>query len=133
MSEDEIKALSQDDSYICLCGRLIDKFADNGIVAITIGQIEGKVLHIRLWLMSCRVLKREMEYVMMNQLVSLCKERQIEIIKGYYIPTNKNSMVANFYEQFGFMCIKNDADGSAWEIKSMNYTDMHLHMLVEVQ
>ncbi len=41
-------------------GRLTDRFGDNGVVAVVIGEIRGSELHIDLWLMSCRVLKRDM-------------------------------------------------------------------------
>lgn len=57
---------------LLLYGKLLDKFGDNGVVSIVIGRIDGEnhdELHMELWLMSCRVLKRDMEFAMMDELV----------------------------------------------------------------
>lgn len=72
-----------------MCGRLKDKFGDNGIVSVVAGKIEDEVLSIQLWLMSCRVLKRGMEDAMMNELVRLARQHGIMTIRGYYYPTAK--------------------------------------------
>jgi len=122
-SEEDIKAMQESDSYICLCGRLLDKFADNGIVTVVAGEIIDDVLHIRLWLMSCRVLKRGLEDVMMNELVKLAQIKGLNMIKGYYYPTAKNSMVRDFYKEMGFSKIEEDSTGnSIWEMLVEEYT-----------
>ena len=59
--QSEIESVSADQKYICIYGKLTDKFGDNGVVSVVIGKQEEKTLHIDLWLMSCRVLKRFME------------------------------------------------------------------------
>lgn len=133
LTEDDVKKMGNDDNYICLCGRLIDKFADNGIVAISIGEIKSNTLYIRLWLMSCRVLKREMEFAMMNSIVSLAKQRGITQIIGFYYPSLKNKMVEKFYEQFGFNLISDDDGKTTWQIDIENYSAKKLHMTVELQ
>ena len=69
-SEDDIRAMAEDKNYLCLCGKLVDKFGDNGIVTVVAGQKQGDALHMRLWLMSCRVLKRGMEDALMDTVVA---------------------------------------------------------------
>ena len=114
----EIEAVAASDSYIDLYGKLEDKFGDNGVVSVVIGEKKGDTLHIDLWIMSCRVLKRDMEYAMMDELVEQCKKAGITTIKGYYYPTAKNKMVQNFYELQGFSKIKEDKQGNTeWEFK----------------
>lgn len=73
-SQSEIEQIAADPQYLTLCGRLEDKFGDNGVVSIVIGRKEKDVLQIELWLMSCRVLKRDMEYAMMDTLVKQCRD-----------------------------------------------------------
>ena len=74
------------------------------------------VLHLELWLMSCRVLKREMEFAMMDALVDKAKEIGIRKIVGYYYPTAKNAMVKDFYGLQGFTKIEEDEEGNTvWE------------------
>ena len=121
-SEDEILAVSKSSDHICLCGRLRDKFGDNGIVSVVIGRINGDVLHIELWLMSCRVLKRGMELAMLDELVRRAKEAGIKTIKGYYYRTMKNSMVSDFYGSLGFELDEKLENGdSVWHSDIENY------------
>ena len=96
-------------------GKLEDKFGDNGVVSVVIGKICGNVLHIELWLMSCRVLKRDMEFAMMDVLVEQAVRRGVAVIKGYYYPTAKNGMVKDFYNTMGFAKESEDGEGnSVW-------------------
>lgn len=117
-SQSEIEQIAADSQYLTLCGRLEDKFGDNGVVSIVIGRKEKDVLHIELWLMSCRVLKRGMEYAMMDTLVKQCRDCGIRQIYGYFYPTAKNAMVKDFYALQGFEKLEEDADGNAkWSFR----------------
>ncbi len=112
----QIEELADDREHITLYGRLSDRFGDNGVVSVVIGRIEGDVCHVELWLMSCRVLKRDMEYAMMDALVGECMSRGINSIHGYYYPTAKNGMVRDFYGSMGFTLIKESENGDReWE------------------
>ncbi len=115
-TQSEIEAAAADPSYITLYGKLTDKFGDNGVVSVIIGNIEGTECRIDLWIMSCRVLKRQMENAMMDSLIEACREKGIEKIIGYYYPTAKNNMVREFYGERGFNKVSEDADGNTvWE------------------
>ena len=108
--------------YVTLYGRLEDKFGDNGLVSVVIGEVQNKVLHIRLWLMSCRVLKRGMEDAMMNALVAQAKQNNVAILRGYYYKTAKNTMVEDFYAQYGFEKIAKEENGDAvWQLDVAAY------------
>ncbi len=112
----EVEQVCESDDYIELYGKLMDKFGDNGVVSVVIGHKIGQDLHMDLWIMSCRVLKRDMEFAMMDTLVSRAKEAGLSRIIGYYYPTAKNNMVRRFYEQMGFTLTSEDADGNTvWE------------------
>ena len=118
-TQDEIEGFAADPNYITLYGKLYDKFGDNGVVSVVFGHVDDSdtsVFHIDLWLMSCRVLKRDMEVAMMDSLVARCMERGITKIYGYYYPTAKNAMVKNFYADREFTMISSDDDGNTtWE------------------
>lgn len=108
----EIESVAKSDEYITLYGKLEDKFGDNGVVSVVIGRIDGDKLHVDLWIMSCRVLKRNMEFAMMDELVKVCKSKGINEINGYYYPTAKNSMVKDFYGLQGFSKVSEDREGN---------------------
>ena len=121
----EIEDATEDEKKLTLYGKLEDKFGDNGVVSVLIGTKKGTALHMDLWLMSCRVLKRDMEYAMMDTLVRKCKEQGIKTIIGYYYPTIKNEMVKDFYSKMGFRKIREDENhNTTWEF-SLNdpYTE----------
>lgn len=119
----EMEAVAASPDYIRLCGRLTDKFGDNGIVSVVIGKKRGAELHIDLWLMSCRVLKRGMEYAMINRLVKEAQKAGVAEIFGYYYPTKKNAMVKELFGDFGFAKISEDDDGNTvWELEVNGYS-----------
>ena len=86
-----------------LYGKLIDKFGDNGLVSALIGRVQGSAVHIELWVMSCRVFKREFELAMFDALVAACRARGVHTIVGAYLPTAKNAPVKGLYPSLGFV------------------------------
>lgn len=118
-SQAEIEKVAADPDHVTLYGKLEDKFGDNGVVSIVIGRIGGDSrdeLHVELWLMSCRVLKRDMEFAMMDELVVKAKAAGVKRIVGYYYPTTKNTMVKEFYGLQGFTKVSEDEEGNTiWE------------------
>ncbi|MDD2960351.1 MAG: HAD-IIIC family phosphatase [Lachnospiraceae bacterium] len=118
----DIENMASNSRFITLYGRLSDCFGDNGLIAAAIGEQKGLELHILLWLMSCRVLKRGMENVMLDKLVGEANDREIKEIYGYYYPTKKNKMVAGLYESFGFEKVNEDGAGnSVWRLSVAGY------------
>ncbi|MCD7726191.1 MAG: HAD-IIIC family phosphatase [Clostridiales bacterium] len=137
-TQSDIERFAADEAYITRYGKLEDKFGDNGVVSVVIGR-KGRafdtalyqkagaltgampsepcdVLHLELWLMSCRVLKRDMEYAMMDSMVRACQDCGIAVMMGYYYPTAKNAMVRDFYGQQGFTKVAEDEAGnSVWQ------------------
>jgi FkbH-like protein len=107
----EVEAVAHDPAFISLYGRLADKFGDNGLVSVVIGRVLDDAVQVDLWLMSCRVLKREMEFAMFDALVEQCQARGIRKIVGVYIPSKKNNMVAGHYRTLGFSPMAEAAEG----------------------
>ncbi len=89
-------------NYISAYAKLIDKFGDNGITTCLIASVEGTNANIDLWVMSCRVFKRHLEYAVFDYLVAKCKEMGVKTITASYLPTAKNVIIKDFYEGIGF-------------------------------
>jgi predicted enzyme involved in methoxymalonyl-ACP biosynthesis len=80
-----------------------------------IGRVSDLMVELDLWLMSCRVLKREMELAMFDALVEQCQARGIRRIVGVYAPSKKNSMVAGHYAGLGFTRLsESSGDHELW-------------------
>ncbi len=126
-SESDIRQMMASPDYLCLYGKLEDRFGDNGVVSVLAGERKEKTLHMRLWLMSCRVLKRGMEDAMLDTLVSRAASEGIETIVGYYYPTPKNGMVKDFYERMGF--VRGDEEG-VWTLSVAAFEPHNPYILI---
>ncbi len=119
---EEMEQVYHSGGYVRLYGKLVDKFGDNGVVSVVIGRVEGDVLDIELWLMSCRVLKRDMELAMLDRLAERAAARGLRTLRGHYYPTAKNKMVKDLYASFGFAKTGEDEAGNtAWELSLAGY------------
>ena len=117
----EIGKISSSDEYIKIYGRLKDKYGDNGLIAIIIGRLESNYCHIDLWLMSCRVIKRGVEFAMLDELVRKCLRYNVAEIIGYYKKSPKNNMVLDLYKRFGFALEDNNEGDTIWKLNIEKY------------
>jgi FkbH-like protein len=116
-SEAEVIAVMNDPEQIGYSVRLKDRFGDHGLISIVIGKKNGATMHVDTWLMSCRVLKRQVEEEVLNELARLAKERGCARLEGVYLPTAKNEMVRDFYPRMGFSPLRENGSGREFELK----------------
>ncbi|MFO7901161.1 MAG: HAD-IIIC family phosphatase [Pirellulaceae bacterium] len=109
--EEVIQLLAQDNVEMFVA-RLRDCFADHGIVAVAIGIQDEASLGIDTLLMSCRVIGRDLERVVINEMVERARRRGCADVQGWYLPTERNTLVANLYSRAGFELIDSEADGA---------------------
>jgi FkbH-like protein len=127
----EIENIVTSDEYIKIYGKLTDKYGDNGLIAISIGRINENQCHIDLWLMSCRVIKRDMEFAMLDELVRQCKEKGVLEIIGYFYQSDKNNMVFDLYEKFGFALNDTNGEDTIWRLDISNYENQNKFIGIE--
>lgn len=112
----EVKAFMDAQNALCFQGKMSDKFGDNGIVTLFIGEVLEDTLFIRLWVMSCRVFKRNGEFAFFEYILQQCRERGVRRLVGRYVPTEKNRIVKDFYPSIGFRLIREEEGGAtSWE------------------
>ncbi len=114
-TEAEVLAVMQDRGAVGLQLRLLDRFGDNGIIAIVIARLApcGDELVIDTWLMSCRVLGRQVEQGTLNILAQEAARLGAVRLVGLYVPTAKNGMVREHYARLGFTPGELGVDGSS--------------------
>ena len=78
---------------------------------------EGVNWEIDTWLMSCRTLGRQMEKFMFDRLVEAAIERRIRRIVGVYLPTAKNGLVKELYDQMGFRRTEESSEAVRYEFE----------------
>jgi FkbH-like protein len=108
---------------------LSDKFGDYGLICVVILRFSREEIEIDEWLMSCRVLQRGVESFAMNKIFELAAEQGARQVRGRYIRSAKNSMVADFYARFGFERIGESDDGSTeWTLSVASYKPGQTHI-----
>jgi FkbH-like protein len=116
-SEAEVIAVINDPGNIAYSMRLKDRFGDHGLISVIIGKKAGEAMHIDTWIMSCRVLKRQVEEEILNELARLAGARGCERLEGLYLPTAKNEMVRDFYSRMGFSLTRENGTGREFELR----------------
>lgn len=110
---------STSQSFISLSVR--DKFGDSGLTGVAIVSFaEGKG-EITDFLMSCRVMGRNVEYVFMDFVISYLKKRGCSSVSAKYIPTMKNKPVSDFYDKAGLSMIKESDGVKDYSIRICDY------------
>ncbi len=111
-TDEDILAVMADPDAFGLQLRLTDRFGDNGIIAIIIGRLQAnKDLYVDTWLMSCRVLGRQVEPTTLNLIAQEALKLNARRVIGEYIPTKKNGMVKDHYARLGFTVMETEAGG----------------------
>jgi FkbH-like protein len=121
-TESEVLAIMKDGRALTLQLRLTDKFGDNGIIGIVIGKPVEQGLRLDTWLMSCRVLGRQVEEATMNVVAAESHRLGAATLLGDYLPTKKNGMVREHYRKLGFRPAGgSDAGASSWILPLAEY------------
>jgi len=111
-SPDGIREIVTSPDVFGLQFRLLDRIGDNGVISIIICRLSGcEDVAIDVWLMSCRVLGREVEHCVLNAIVEEVRRHGRSRIIGEYIPTSRNVIVKDHYKRLGFTKIGEEPDG----------------------
>jgi FkbH-like protein len=117
-TEIEVAAAEGDPSCFTLQVRLSDTFGDNGMISVIIcRQRTPSEWEIDTWLMSCRVLGRRVEQMVLREILDHARPRGIRKLIGVYRPTDRNKLVENHFLNLGFTEVEREADGTTtWEL-----------------
>jgi FkbH-like protein len=129
----DARSLMADPHAVTMQLRLVDNLGDNGMISVVIGRAEGdNALVIDTWLMSCRVLGRQVEEATMNLLVQAAARLGLPRIIGHYIPTAKNGMVRDHYRKLGFHETASDPDGTtSWALDLSAFKPFSVAMTIK--
>ena len=104
-------------NYTHLSFSLKDKYGDHGLISLVVLCSTTDELFIDTWIMSCRVLRRGVEHLVLNSIVGMAREKGILRVIGEYIATPKNELVRDHYYNLGFK----DIGQGKWELGIENY------------
>ena len=114
--EEDIKNFVEDKNIEVGYAQVEDKFGDNGITSVFIlNKKNPKEWHLDTFLLSCRIMGRDIAKCIMSHIISKAKKDGVVIIKANYLPTKKNKPIEDFLPDCGFQ--KNEDD---WVINVNN-------------
>jgi len=87
-----------------------DKFGDSGVTGLCIINFDKKnqTANIDTFLISCRIIGRNIEYAFMDYLVNFLKNNKVKNVIAKYVKTHKNEQVKDFYDKCSFSLIKSN-------------------------
>ena len=89
-----------------------DCFGDNGVVAAVIVDTSAEIPTITEFVMSCRVMGKNVEQGILKDVELEMMDRGYRKIRGLFLPTAKNKPVAEFYTGLGYEQIGEQPDGT---------------------
>jgi FkbH-like protein len=104
-NEKELLELIKSKNLVYLVS-LKDKYGDHGIVGIFILRILAQGVFIDNIAISCRVLGRNLETWILDQIKRITSRNKLKVILGEFIKTDKNVLVENFYKKFNFSIVE---------------------------
>jgi FkbH-like protein len=129
-TEGEVRVVASDKGFDCFTVRLNDRFGEHGLISIVICEAEGETLVIDTWLMSCRVLNRQVEHAVANEIFRLARARGCRFVRGAFIPTAKNGMVEGHYPLMGFERFRNEGEASWYQKDVASHVDVPTHIRI---
>ncbi len=117
-TDPEVCAAESDPSVFTLQVRLADIFGDNGMISVVICRPAAVATwEIDTWLMSCRVLGRKVEHMVLREILERARDTGIRKLIGTYRPTDRNKLVIDHYAKLGFTKIEEEeTEITRWEL-----------------
>jgi len=91
-----------------------DKFGDSGITGVAILNTKDNKWMIENFLLSCRVLGRNIENVILEFIINEAKNNDINYIEAHFIPSNKNMIAASIFQNNNFRLISKENNLEVW-------------------
>jgi FkbH-like protein len=117
-TDPEVAAAEDDPKVFTLQVRLSDIFGDNGMISVVICRPGAAGdWQIDTWLMSCRVLGRKVEHMVLREMMKHARTAGIRKLVGTYRPTDRNKLVVDHYAKLGFTKTAEEESGlTRWEL-----------------
>ena len=120
-TENDLEIFLKDTQQIVIAINVSDMFGDYGIVGLIIIKYKESIAEIDTFLLSCRVLGRNIEFRLMDIICNKLKNLGIKRLYGKYQKTKKNIQVSDLYEKFGFEIKSSYKDTLNYELIINNY------------
>lgn len=112
----EMERMAQDGAKHIFAYRVQDCFGDSGVVAAAVVNTAGAVPVIEEFVMSCRVMGKNIEQGILLDVERSLQKEGFEKVRGIYIPSAKNKPVEELYEQMGYSECGSEGESRIYEL-----------------
>lgn len=122
-TEADILAFMESNDHSVLAFEVKDKFGDSGITGVSILKFTDnfETVAIDTFLMSCRIIGRNIEFAFFDFLMGHLINKGTKHIKATYSKTPKNEQVAKLYDQLGFEVVRQAEEMHEYELDVADY------------
>lgn len=128
MSEGEVHAWLAKPQHGIIALQSSDRFGENGVIGCLFYHRERNTLWIDNFLLSCRVFSRRLETAALSDFLGWAHRQGCEDIHARYLPTQKNTQVADFYTRHGFTLTESNARYSEYRYTLPSATTIPQHI-----
>ena len=107
--------LAQAENHVFVAN-VSDCYGDSGLVLVCMVRYSGNQATIEEFLMSCRVMGRQIEQTFIAALLKHLYEKSIAEVTSSYIKTEKNKPVADLWEKLGFIAFHKEEDRALYKL-----------------
>ncbi len=130
-TETQIESYISNKIYKIWAFEVLDKFGTSGITGVCIGKyVNSKKMVIDSFLMSCRVIGRNIEFAFFNFLINFLKQQHIDELESSYLKTPKNTLAAEFYDKLGFQLLSQMETEKSYRLKLEDYQPHNLFYIM---
>ena len=122
-TQEDIIKFSYSKDYFVASIQVSDIYGDNGITGVCIVKLADESATIDTFLMSCRIMGRNVEYAFLGKVIELLRASGVKTIYASYKKTAKNTMVSEFYSKAGFTITSADENGTIYQLDEMTRLD----------
>lgn len=127
-TETQVESFMNNDKMRVFSFDVRDKFGDSGLTAVCILALHGDAF-VDTFLMSCRIMGRNLEKAIMDVLVAECRKLQCDRMRSQYLKTAKNAVVSTFYDEMGFTAILEENEERCYELRIPEYNYNQLNYI----
>jgi len=132
MNMSEIQQYIADINHKVFVANVADKYGDNGLVSILMINLDGSDAYFENFLMSCRVMGRQIEDAIIRTVERYLEDNGIKNIYSSYTSTAKNVPVKDLWERLGYNLV-NECDGEKKYIKHLGETQIPALLKAEMR
>jgi FkbH-like protein len=134
-SNDDISRMLESDRHMVFSCSVSDSFGDSGLVGVCIAELDAErsEAFIDSFLLSCRVLGRDVEYAFLSAVISVLTDMGVKRIRSAFIKTSKNQPARDFYLNAGFTPESVESDKTIYIFKTGDKLKEARHINVQTE